>query len=874
MFPIPGEEGEFDLQFFRDESFERRKCIKCGSYFWTIDDERKTCGDPPCDVYSFIGNPAGKKPMNINEVRDSFIGFFSDTHKIIKPYPIVPRWREDVLLVNASIYDFQPHVTSGLVKPPGNPLVMSQPCIRMDDVDSVGFTGRHLTSFEMLCHDSFNYADKKVYWKNETVSYCYHLFTKAIGIDGKLISFKEKPWSGGGNAGAALEVFVRGLELATLVFMDLKSDPEGAFEIDGEKYTKMPLEVVDTGYGLERIAWVTQGSSTVYDAVFPEVIKFVMDNSTVRFAETSEMARVTIKGIGENYLSQSADTDDRIRFLKNAYIISDHSRSLVHLLKDYVIPSNVKVGYLERMLLRRLFRAAEIINFTGNVMELLKMHIDSLKGIIEDFPYEFAEEIIKDEMEKYVRSVKEGTGEVARIIRKKHKIDLDDLQVLYDSSGMPPDLVREIAGREHIDVTIPGDFHSLIAKRHRIQQKATKDDFAGFPQIKTRPLYYDDTHIYEFNAIVLFSSSNRIIPNQTAFYPTGGGQPNDLGYFIYRGKKVMVTDVTRNGDSIIHTLEEPVEKGSRIMGHIDVERRRRLMVHHSSTHLILGIMREYLGEQVWQTGAQKGVESSRIDISYNRKLSGEDIAEIERRCLKAILENRRIHASFMDWNKATEKYGFRLFEGGVPLSSKLRVVEIEGVDIEGCGGTHLDNTGEIGIIKIISAESIQEGIQRITFCAGNSALDYIQLNYSQLNLIKKASRVTTENISDGVQKIADENVELRKKIDIYIRTRAEELFSNATIKTIGSTQWKMVAGNMDSDLMQFLSKLIISRNSNSIVFNLGDSNVSIISSDPALSVQPLREFSIKGEFKPSRFIKAAMDREEFAKLLKALDIMH
>ena len=327
MLQIPSDEGDFNLQFFKDESFERRKCIKCGSYYWSQDRERKTCGDPPCDVYSFIGNAAGIKPMNVNMVRESFLGFFSYTHKIIKPYPIVPRWREDVLLVNASIYDFQPHVTSGLVKPPGNPLVMSQPCIRMDDVDSVGFTGRHLTSFEMLCHDSFNYPGNHVYWKNETVSYCYNFFTRAIGIDGKQISFKEKPWSGGGNAGAALEVFVKGLELATLVFMDLKSDPEGQFEIDGEKYSKMPLEVVDTGYGLERIAWVTMGSSTVYDAVFPEVIKFVKEHSGVKFANAEDMAKVTINGVSESYLSQSSDSDELIRYLRNAYIISDHSRS-------------------------------------------------------------------------------------------------------------------------------------------------------------------------------------------------------------------------------------------------------------------------------------------------------------------------------------------------------------------------------------------------------------------------------------------------------------------------------------------------------------------------------------------------------------------
>ena len=870
MFQIPSEEGDFNLQFFKDESFERRKCTKCGSYYWSQDQQRKTCGDPPCDVYSFIGNPAGKKPMNVNMVRESFLGFFSDTHKIIKPYPIVPRWREDVLLVNASIYDFQPHVTSGLVKPPGNPLVMSQPCIRMDDVDSVGFTGRHLTSFEMLCHDSFNYPGNHVYWKNETVAYSYNFFTKAIGIDGKLISYKEKPWSGGGNAGAALEVFVKGLELATLVFMDLKTDPEGEYEVDGEKYSRMPLEVVDTGYGLERISWVTIGSSTVYDAVFPDVIQFVKEKSGVKFANSDYMAKVTISGVSESYLSQTSDSDEQIRYLRNAYIISDHSRSLVHLLKDYVIPSNVKVGYLERMLLRRIFRASDIINFTGNIMDIMKMHIQALSGIIEDFPYKFAEEIITGEREKFQKNIIEGKAEVLRLLKKKKRIENEDLQLLYDSSGIPPDLVREIAKSENVTIEIPNDFHSLIAARHKIVQKTGENSIEIYPEIKTRPLYYDDTHIYDFNALVLFSNKNKIIPNQTAFYPTGGGQPNDLGYFVYKGKNVQVTNVEKRGDSIVHTLDASIDKGSRIIGHIDVERRRRLMVHHSSTHLILGVMRSYLGEQVWQAGAQKGVESSRIDISYNRKLTEEDICEIERRCLKAITENRKIKASFMDWNKATEKYGFRLFEGGVPLSSKLRVVEIEGIDIEGCGGTHLSNTGEIGIIKIISAESIQEGIQRIIFCAGKSALDYIQSNYSQLNRIRKATRITSEEVSEGVQKMALENVELKKKLELQIKDQAEYLYESSVEATNASAKWNIIHGKVDQEVYQFLVKYIMSRNTNFVILNENDFTFSVICSDPKISKALLDSISLESPIKPSRFIKIQLNKDQFSVYLKIL----
>ncbi|MHB8371093.1 MAG: alanine--tRNA ligase [Thermoplasmataceae archaeon] len=863
---MPEDRGVFDLKFFKDEGFSRLKCVKCQKYFWSHDQGRNTCGDPPCDTYTFIGNPSGTKPMDINAVRESFIEFFRGTHAVIEPYPIVPRWREDVLLVNASIYDFQPHVTSGLVKPPGNPIVMSQPCIRMNDVDSVGFTGRHLTTFEMLCHDSFNYPEKMVYWKEETISYCYNFFTKSIGINGKLITFKENPWIGGGNAGNALEVFVKGLELATLVFMDLKEDPQGTYEIDGIRYSSMPLEVVDTGYGLERITWITTGTETVYDTVFPAILDFIKKNSSVDFANSAQMAEVTINGINETYLSQSSDSDDSIRFLRNAYIIGDHTRSLVHMLRDYVIPGNVKVGYLERMLLRRIFRASEIIHFTGDIMDLLRMHIESLKGIIIDFPYDFAEQIIKEEKEKYRRNIENGTSEVSRIMKKKNRIDLEDLQLLYDSAGIPPDLVREIAGKEKINVQIPDDFHSLIAQRHNPVQKEQRDPFEMFPHLKTRPLYYDDTSISEFNALVIFSSSNKIITNQTAFYPTGGGQPNDTGYFIYRGKQVQVLDVSKRGDSIIHSLESSIEEGSRIMGFVDKERRRRLMVHHSSTHLILGIMRAYLGEQVWQAGAQKGVESSRIDVTFNRKLTEEDINEIERRCLKAILENRKIHATFMDWNKATEKYGFRLFEGGVPLSSKLRVVEIEGIDVEGCGGTHLKNTGEIGFLKIISAESIQEGIQRITFCAGSSALDYIQENYRELVQVRKITRVTSGNISESVLKIVEENLELRKKIESAIKTQSESLISGSTEKRIEGFVWKIIRGDIDRETIQFLSKLIMSRNENFIIMNSLDHSLVTISPEPSRSREILNILIDKIDLKIGKYIRVQLDHDNFEEI--------
>ena len=159
----------------------------------------------------------------------------------------------------------------------------------------------------------------------------------------------------------------------------------------------------------------------------------------------------------------------------------------------------------------------------------------------------------------------------------------------------------------------------------------------------------------------------------------------------------------------MHFLDGNISKDSRIKGVIDYARRRQLMIHHSATHLLLGIMRKYFGDYIWQSGVKKDVDESRIDVTHYRKITLEDIKNIENMCLEAIEQNRKITVANISWNNAIEKYGFRLFEGGVPVSSKIRVVTIEGIDSEGCGGTHLKNTGEIGFIKIMRAVPVKQG---------------------------------------------------------------------------------------------------------------------------------------------------------------------
>lgn len=833
----------FQLEFFKEKHFRRAICTSCGKYFWTQDAGRTTCGDPPCDAYSFIGKPGGKRNFTIEEVREAFIAYFSKDHSVIKPYPVVPRWRSDVLLVNASIYDFQPHVTSGIVPPPGNPLVMSQPSIRMNDLDLVGVSGRHLTSFEMLCHDTFNRHGREIYWKEGTVSRCYNFFTEIMGLDGTDITFKEKPWSGGGNAGNALEVFSRGLEVATLVFMDLKEDSEGDVQVDGKRYSPMEMKIVDTGYGLERISWLTQGSPTVYDSTYSDVIDFILQGTGVTKEQRREMGIITQihskdpdKSPGEieaevKRATQESDILDWevVDKIRHAYIIGDHARSILHMSRDYVIPSNVKVGYLMRMLLRRSFRAMESIGFQGEFTDIIEMQFEKLQSIVADYPRSFVKEIIDDEREKYRKSLESGREIVLRILKKKGTVDFSDMQLLYDSHGLVPEFVSQIAKKQGVTITIPMNFHETIVNRHDLQLKdeGQKPREKSFLELETRALYYDDPKMMEFTAIVLGSSGNLIVPNQTCFYATGGGQPHDTGYFKLGNKKIQVLDVYRQGNAIIHTLSDPIPKGTRLQGFVDVKRRRQLMIHHSATHLLLGTLRKILGDQVWQAGVQKGVESSRLDITYNKPISQEQISDIENLLLKEVSEDHKIFVRHMDWNLAIGKYGFRLFEGGAPLNKKLRIVQIEGIDVEGCGGTHVSSTSEIGFVKILSVENIQESIYRFIFAAGPAALKKVQENWERMNAIRSSLRATEDTVG-RVQKMVEELINLRKKVEAITKEIVQERILQARKERILDLDVDIIHLQGD-DQVKVAIPICLSKRSMSIIY--AENSITFVSTD-------------------------------------------
>jgi len=782
------------LPFFRESGFVLKKCKVCGKEFWTLNSEREVCGDQPCVDYEFIGTHGRSGFERPAEVREAFLSFFErEGHTRVRRYPVVARWREDVYLVGASIYDFQPWVTEGLVEPPANPLTISQPSIRLTDVDNVGRSGRHLTGFEMMAHHAFNVKGREIYWANETVEYAFRVLTEVFRVPPEEITFKFDWWSGGGNAGEDYEVLSRGLELATLVFMHYKV-------ADGE-VVEMPNRIVDTGYGLERLLWFLKGTPTVYDAVFRDAIEklrlkaglppldpsiseqLARKSGKLDFKEP-EIAFSKFKEIASSLGMDPAQLWELIAPYHSLYALVDHTRTIMWMLGDGVVPSNVGAGYLARLLIRRALRHLWKLGLEIPLADVVALQVELWKG---DFPeYRDVEDEILDmvdyEEARYKETLTHGKKVVERVVKElkvkgSSSIPLDNLLMLYESHGLPPEIVAEEASKLGLAVEVPLNFYSMLASKHEtspkkpvpIDEELTKL-VEGVPQ--TRKLYYENPRLLEFEARVLRVSGNSVILDQTAFYPEGGGQPHDEGVLEWDKGSCHVIRALNVGGVVVHTCEGAVPpEGMLVKGRVNAERRFALMRNHTATHIVLGAARRVLGKHVWQAGAQKAVEQSRLDITHHKKITQEELQAIEELANRVVMENRPVNVFFADRTSAEMKYGFILYQGGVVPEPKLRIVEIEGWDIEACGGIHCSRTGEVGLIKIVKVERIQDGVSRLVFKVGDSALKHIWQLENALNEIARELGVDASEAAKSVRELVKERDEIAKELN-----RVKELF--------------------------------------------------------------------------------------------------
>ena len=797
MEKFPAE--EYSLPFFKQTGYVRKLCPRCKEYYWTQNPAQETCGEATsegCSYYTFIGKPATGRSYSLQEMREAFLSFFEKHgHTRIKPYPVVARWRDDIYLTHASIIDFQPYVTEGITTPPANPLVISQPCIRMVDIANTGPTfGRHFTIFEMGGAHAFNYPDKEVYWKDQTVRYHHEWVTKDLGVKSEEITYKEGVWVGGGNAGPDVECIVRGLEVATLVFMQ--------FKVVNNQFVKLPIRTVDTGYGIDRYAWLSQGVPSGFHAVYGNLLQKIFrmagithidEKLLVKIAEVSglvsldKMASRTETRKKEAKLA-GISVEDLDKFLvpiENAFAVADHTKCLSFILSEGVVPSNIQEGYLARLIFRRVYRLLRMLSIQDKLYDIMNMQIDMWS---KDYPHlkkmrNEILEMLKVEEEKFEDTIKRGEGMVKRIssdlkAQGKNYVPVGTLTELYDSHGLPPEIVMQAAEKEALKVEVPDNFYALIAQRHMEVSKPVEEEVTPEKHLETavagllatEPLYYQDQYMKQFEATVLKVIEEEFIAlDRTCFFPEGGGQPADSGHMKFDDKEAEVIDVQKIGRVIVHKLKGSMPReGDSVKGTIDWNKRYSLMKNHTATHVVGGAARRVLGQHVWQFGTQKGIESSRLDLSHYRRLTLEELQKVETLANEAILRNIQVETAWMPRTEAENQYGFRLYQGGAVPGKEIRVVKTGDWDVEACAGTHLKSTLEIGFLKIVHSERVQDGVERLVYSIGIPAVKAVQRNEQLLLKLSETMNAPVEKLGATADKLVRElkerNVERRRLI--------------------------------------------------------------------------------------------------------------
>ncbi|MCJ2532982.1 MAG: alanine--tRNA ligase, partial [Candidatus Thermoplasmatota archaeon] len=716
-----------------------------------------------------------------------------------------------------SIYGFQPWVIQGVVDPPANPLGISQTCVRFNDIDNVGKTGSHLTMFEMMAHHVFNKKDKPIYWKERTTELCHEFLTKVQGLDPKAVSYSEAWWEGGGNAGPCLEVFLGGVEVATLVFMEYST-------ANGQQ-TPLDMQVVDTGYGLERLTWISQGTPSAYEAVFGDVLRELKELSGTDTEESTlaEYAKVA----GSMKIENAADVRElradtaarvgmdidefvrQIRPFESMYVVCDHTRALMFMLSDGTVPSNVRQGYFARLLVRRALREMSQLGIDRKLSEIVALQVDYF---LKDFPdlKENREGILKlvdVEQERYGDTLVKGKGIVQRLEtsldQSGKRISNEDLIELYDSHGLNPEVVAEFAEKE---VSVPDDFYKRVAARHAKarEEEETKPEISlpkGLPA--TKQMFYKDPYKYKFRAKVLAVQGDLVVLDKTYFYPESGGQESDVGTM----KDMRVVHVDKVGNVVVHRVEGEMQavKGKLITSTVNEGRRRRLQRHHTATHLVNGAAREVLGNHVWQTGAHKSVDVARLDITHYADITQEELERIERRANEVVLSGTKVDSRFMDRTDAEKRYGFRLYQGGAVPGKDIRVVKIGDFDVEACGGIHCKNTLEVGAITVLQTRRIQDGVVRLEFASGMAAIEKMIAMSEAVSSASSMLMTTPDGLVGAVKRLQAENKDQRKELESVKRGLVGETVEDLVARAMKVSGVTIVRHVQSEDMRHLVS---------------------------------------------------------------------
>lgn len=737
----------------------------------------------------------------MNELRTEFLEFFKEKdHNILESFSLVPVNDDSLLLINAGMAPLKDYFT-GLKKMPKNRAASSQKCIRTADIEMVGKTARHGTFFEML--GNFSFGD---YFKKEAIAWAWEFMTKVMEIDPEIlwVSVYEEDdeafdiWHNEigvpkdrivrlgkednfwelevGPCGPCSEIYVdrgekygcgdpnckpgcecdRFMEVWNLVFTQFNKDENGVYH---------PLDHpnIDTGMGLERLALVSEDVNNIFEV---GVIRNIIS---------------TIEGLCGKEYNSDEKVDESIR------VISDHVRAIVFLVSDGVVPSNEGRGYVLRRLIRRAIRHGRLIGITDEfVTKVAKPVIDSYKGSYPEIErdQERIFKIIVAEEDKFRETIMQGLERLNNLIEMYEKnalrtIDGKEVFRLYDTYGFPPDLTKEIASENQLDIDESG-FHEMM-KEQRIRSRESRQDDGGFhsseivieTELKnTEFTGYNNTmeqasilEIYKEGILVESLSCGEqgaLIADKTCFYAESGGQVGDTGTISTTEGKAKVLDTQKNANgAVIHYIEvvEGVIKSQESAGLlVDEDARKATMKNHSATHLLHKALRKVLGEHVNQAGSLVDKNRLRFDFSHYEAITKDQLREIERIVNELIENNLKVTFDEMSLVDANKMGAIGLFED--KYKDIVRVVAMGEQSIELCGGTHVNRTSEIQMFKILSESGIAAGVRRIEAITGHNV--YMYLNSLQNNLETIAVNLKT-NLNDVVKRSQNIVEELKEK---------------------------------------------------------------------------------------------------------------
>jgi alanyl-tRNA synthetase len=738
------------------------------------------------------------------EIRALFLDFYAQRgHQILPSASLVP---EDptVLLTIAGMLPFKP-IFLGQRTPEFKRATTSQKCIRTNDIENVGRTKRHHTFFEMLGNFSFGdyFKEQAIAWGWEisttvfklpperlVVSVyeeddeAYAIWRDKIGVSEKRIKrmgADDNFWASGptgpcgpcseiyydfhpeqGNDNIDLEDDTRFIEFYNLVFMQYNRDAEG-------NLTPLANKNIDTGMGLERMAQILQSVPNNYetDLIFP-IIKKAAEIAGIDYHKSDEKNQVSLK------------------------IIGDHTRAVVHMIADEIRASNVGRGYVLRRLIRRLVRHGRLIGiqgeFTTQVAEVaISLAEDAYPNLRQ------RENSIKAELQReesrFLQTLERGEKLLEEMIAKvkqqgKTQISGEDAFTLFDTYGFPLELTQEIAQENNLTIDVAG-FDAEMEKQRQRARKAHEtidltvqgslDKLAEHIHATEFLGYAQPTATAKVEAILVNGIAEeeaeagtdvQIVLDKTPFYAESGGQIGDKGYLSGEGVVVTINDVKKESDFHVHfgRIERgTLRVGDTVSAQIDRACRRRAQANHTATHLLQAALKKIVDDSISQAGSLVDFDRLRFDFNCPRALTAEEIQQIEEQVNTWIAEAHSAKVAILPIAEAKAKGAIAMF--GEKYGDDVRVIDFPGVSMELCGGTHVSNTAEIGVFKIISEAGVASGVRRIEAVSGPAILDYLNVRDTVVKDLSDRFKVKPEELPDRITVLQNELKNTQKELE-------------------------------------------------------------------------------------------------------------